>query len=326
MECTPGERERVVLEETWQSHQPTRGPAVDLTRQALPAVAEVTPSSPEEVARGLADCLGWPQWVRFYAKPALAVLAASRLARQRGLPGGVLWVAPGTGRPFDPPKGPAGLAMLRGDWAPDRRSMLQAQDDARARGLMLVVDESLTGFRLAPGGACQFYGLEPEVVLLGPALAGGGDWAALAGRGEPPAADEPEVAPQLLARVAATLERVADPRFSAHLAELGRLLFMALEFFCRRAGFDQELRWNGPPALPRIEGRRVWAFFELAREEGLILGSTVMLDAELGREQFETLVWPRLARAIRRLKVLPEGEKAPQSWPAAAQARIRQAR
>ena len=43
----------------------------------------------------------------------------------------------------------------------------------RKYGSLLIVDEVMTGFRVALGGACQLYGLEPDLVTLGK-IAGGG--------------------------------------------------------------------------------------------------------------------------------------------------------
>ncbi len=40
-------------------------------------------------------------------------------------------------------------------------------------GTLLVFDEVITGFRLAPGGAQQFYGVKPDVTILGKVLGGG---------------------------------------------------------------------------------------------------------------------------------------------------------
>lgn len=41
-------------------------------------------------------------------------------------------------------------------------------------GALLVFDEVITGFRLAPGGAQEFYGVLPDVTILGKCLGGGG--------------------------------------------------------------------------------------------------------------------------------------------------------
>ena len=40
-------------------------------------------------------------------------------------------------------------------------------------GALLIVDEVMTGFRVALGGACQLYGLDPDVITLGKIVGGG---------------------------------------------------------------------------------------------------------------------------------------------------------
>lgn len=321
MDAKPSPQEKQILAAIWDDPPEPKGPALDFTRQALIKNAEPE-TGPETVARAaeaLRELLGWPDWARLYSKPSLAVLAASRLARARGLDGGVLWMAPGTGRHFDPPRGRPGLAMLRGDWAPDAASMQQAQAEARERGLMLVLDECLTGLRLSPGGARDYYGLEPDLVMYGPPLAGGLEWGALAGVGQAPPEPSPAPDPAASALALATLKRAGAPEFSRRLAELGRLLAAGLAFFAEQAELNKDVYCVGPEAAPRLEGRRMWAFVELAKEEGLRLAAVLALDADLAPEEVPERLWPRLARAVARLQTLPEGEKAPLGWADAAE-------
>jgi glutamate-1-semialdehyde 2,1-aminomutase len=49
---------------------------------------------------------------------------------------------------------------------------------------VLVFDEVVTGFRLAPGGAQERYGVTPDIAALGKILGGGYALAAVAGRSE----------------------------------------------------------------------------------------------------------------------------------------------
>ena len=49
-------------------------------------------------------------------------------------------------------------------------------------GVVLVFDEVITGFRLALGGAQEFYGVKPDLTTLGKILGGGFPMAAYAGR------------------------------------------------------------------------------------------------------------------------------------------------
>jgi glutamate-1-semialdehyde 2,1-aminomutase len=51
-------------------------------------------------------------------------------------------------------------------------------------GVVLIFDEVITGFRLALGGAVEYYGVQPDLATYGKALAGGWPVAALAGRAE----------------------------------------------------------------------------------------------------------------------------------------------
>ncbi len=43
----------------------------------------------------------------------------------------------------------------------------------RKAGIVLIVDEVFTGFRLAPRGACQYFGIAPDMVTYGKTLGGG---------------------------------------------------------------------------------------------------------------------------------------------------------
>ena len=51
-------------------------------------------------------------------------------------------------------------------------------------GSMLIFDEVITGFRLAPGGACEYFGIEPDLVTLGKIVGGGMPLGAYGGRRE----------------------------------------------------------------------------------------------------------------------------------------------
>src|SRR5262252_4778941 len=58
----------------------------------------------------------------------------------------------------------------------------RVRDVTRDHGALLIFDEVITGFRLAPGGAQERYGVKPDLTTLGKILGGGLPGGALAGR------------------------------------------------------------------------------------------------------------------------------------------------
>ncbi|MEM2336933.1 MAG: aminotransferase class III-fold pyridoxal phosphate-dependent enzyme, partial [Candidatus Bathyarchaeia archaeon] len=52
------------------------------------------------------------------------------------------------------------------------------------KGILLIYDEVITGFRLAPGGAQQYYGVLPDITVLGKILGGGFPVGAFCGKRE----------------------------------------------------------------------------------------------------------------------------------------------
>jgi glutamate-1-semialdehyde 2,1-aminomutase len=68
---------------------------------------------------------------------------------------------------------------------PPAEGYLQSlQELARANGILFILDETVTGFRIAPGGCQEYYKLSPDLVAFGKALGCGLPVAALVGRAE----------------------------------------------------------------------------------------------------------------------------------------------
>ena len=68
---------------------------------------------------------------------------------------------------------------------PPRPGFLQGLRELTAKvGGLLIFDETVTGFRLAYGGAQEYYGVRPDIATLGKALGGGYPLGAVVGRAD----------------------------------------------------------------------------------------------------------------------------------------------
>jgi glutamate-1-semialdehyde 2,1-aminomutase len=93
----------------------------------------------------------------------------------------------------DPQIGAVILEPTGGHWGavPIRGPFLKAVRELTTKyGQLLIFDEVITGFRVAPGGAQERYGVKPDLTTLAKILAGGLPGGALAGRADVLAAIE----------------------------------------------------------------------------------------------------------------------------------------
>jgi glutamate-1-semialdehyde 2,1-aminomutase len=67
---------------------------------------------------------------------------------------------------------------------PEPDYLKAVKEIATSNDALLIFDEVITGFRVAPGGAQQFYGVTPDLSTWGKALGGGLPLAALSGKKE----------------------------------------------------------------------------------------------------------------------------------------------
>jgi glutamate-1-semialdehyde 2,1-aminomutase len=114
-------------------------------------------------------------------------------------------------------------------------------------GALLIFDEVITGFRLAPGGAQEYFGVTPDLAVFGKAIAGGLPLACLAGRadvmdaitrGEVGHAGTFNSNPLAIAAASATLRELTkdDGAAYARLAATGRRLMEGLRAAAHAAG------------------------------------------------------------------------------------------
>jgi glutamate-1-semialdehyde 2,1-aminomutase len=67
---------------------------------------------------------------------------------------------------------------------PDAEFLRRVRERTKRDGIVLIFDEVITGFRLAPGGAQEWYGVTPDLAVFGKAMAGGLPLSCIAGSAE----------------------------------------------------------------------------------------------------------------------------------------------
>jgi len=77
-----------------------------------------------------------------------------------------------------------GIMANMGVIPPEPGYLESLQELARENDILFILDETVTGFRIAPGGCQEHYGLDADIVIFGKALGAGFPVAAFAGREE----------------------------------------------------------------------------------------------------------------------------------------------
>jgi len=253
-------------------------PAVSAAAQQAIASGVVGPLPPvleEELAEALADAIPWIERVRFLKTGAEAVAAAVRLARVAtgrdhvlgcGYHGWLDWSQGGaiqgvpaatralyTELPFNDVERTRAEIRAAGDRLavvvveplvvdePSREWLEVLRQETARVGAVLAFDEIKTAFRIAPGGAAERYGIQPDLVVLGKALANGFPLAAVGGRADLLAgvthtwiSSTLATESVALAAARATLDVVIKESVCAHLHRVGTRLLHGLHLLQRR--------------------------------------------------------------------------------------------
>jgi glutamate-1-semialdehyde 2,1-aminomutase len=172
---------------------------------------------------------------------------------------------------LEPSGGQAGVFPIDPGFLKDLRQL------TLDRGAVLIFDEVITGFRYAPGGAQEYYGVRPDMTTLAKIVAGGLPGAAVCGRrdivGLMAFGDDPEwnrtkrVAqngtynsnPVVAAAGIAMLSQIADGKLHEKANALGADLRGGLNDVFRKAGAPMvaygdvsicHVSLDGPPPAP----------------------------------------------------------------------------
>jgi glutamate-1-semialdehyde 2,1-aminomutase len=246
----------------------------DVTRAVVEAaqlgvVGPLAPVQEEALAGDLCRLMPWVERVRFLKTGAEAMSAAVRLARVVsgrdmilgcGYHGWHDWCetrehhgVPAATRAlyrvlsFNDPEGSRKLIRAIGDRLaavvfepvilrpPDPDWLTVLREETARTGALLIADEIKTVCRLAVGGACERYGIRPDLVVMAKAIANGFPLAALGGRAEVMnAVSRTWISSTLatefvsLAAARATLATMVAARVPAHLTRVGTRLLAGL--------------------------------------------------------------------------------------------------
>ena len=138
---------------------------------------------------------------------------------------------------------------------PDDGFLQGVVDLARAHGAVSIFDEVITGFRLAPGGARQRYGVIPDLSCYGKALGNGMPISAVAGSWEVMGVFEDVFFSMThggetlsLAAARAVLDALADGSVLAGIHELGTRMLTGLQELVAAHDVGARVRIGGEPA------------------------------------------------------------------------------
>jgi glutamate-1-semialdehyde 2,1-aminomutase len=129
---------------------------------------------------------------------------------------------------------------------PDKSFLKRLREVTGQYGALLIFDEVISGFRVAPGGAQEIYGVLPDLTCLGKIIGGGLPVGAYGGRKEIMLRMAPEGEiyqagtlsgnPLAMAAGLATLNILRQGDLYPELEEKGNALFSGLETAAREAG------------------------------------------------------------------------------------------
>jgi glutamate-1-semialdehyde 2,1-aminomutase len=166
----------------------------------------------------------------------------------------------------------------------------------RDHGIPMVLDEVVTGFRLAPGGAQEYYEVECDLASYGKAVSGGYPLAAVAGRAEimslcdPRRSKEPDYVqisgtlsgnPVAATAGLATLDVLMEPGTHDRLRAVGNTLRDGLVDVGRRVGLPLQAPGEASVFQPLISEHEATDARSLAKGD---LAKTYAFGVELVRE------------------------------------------
>ena len=132
--------------------------------------------------------------------------------------------------------------------APDETFLNGLREITRKNGAILIFDEVISGFRVAPGGAQECYDIHPDLTCLGKIIGGGLPVGAYGGKTEimskmAPVGDVYQAGtlsgnPLAMAAGLSTLKILKQGRIYNELEEKAQMLFSGLETVARAAGVD----------------------------------------------------------------------------------------
>jgi len=132
----------------------------------------------------------------------------------------------------------------------------RCRDLCDRHGVVLLYDEVLTAFRLAPGGAQQYLGVTPDLCVLGKAFGGGTPISAVAGKREIMQHLRPlgrsEMSGTYLAHLTtvlgalAAMEEYSRPGFYERLNAVGEYFYTRFQEIIDRSGVPVRLQHAGP--------------------------------------------------------------------------------
>ncbi|MGH7929456.1 MAG: aminotransferase class III-fold pyridoxal phosphate-dependent enzyme, partial [Candidatus Binatia bacterium] len=157
---------------------------------------------------------------------------------------------------------------------PEEEFLQRVRDLCSREGCLLIFDEVITGFRLARGGAQEYFGVIPDIACFGKAMANGYPLSAIVGPREIMKHFEQTFfsftfggEALSLAASLATMKEIAETEVIAHNWEQGGKMKDGLNILTREFGLENFVRCAGLPP------RTVVSFFDESGRESLLIKS-----------------------------------------------------
>jgi glutamate-1-semialdehyde aminotransferase len=267
------------------NHPSVNAAAIDAIDRGT--IGPLSPQDEEELAGELAAIMPWLEQVRFLKTGAEAMAAAVRIGRTAtrrelvigcGYHGWLDWCSPALGVPetsralfsmipFNDPEAARDAIRSAGDrlacvviepvidGAPSVEWLQTLRGETERAGALLIFDEVKTAFRIARGGAAERWGVMPDLMVVGKALANGFPLAAVGGRrdvmrhaGRTWISSTMATEFVALGAARACLAVMASGEVVSHLATIGKRLFDGLQRLAERHA-DRGIRVAGIPEM-----------------------------------------------------------------------------